>query len=77
MDFCSTVEYHFSGLIETASRPDVQKIRMTGFFFGKRLHWQFKYLLLLFTVCTYATCPYPAPDQSSPGLFIPIIEDPF
>ena len=24
-----------------------------------------------------ATCPYPQPDQSSPGLLIPIIEDPF
>ena len=23
------------------------------------------------------TCPYPEPDQSSPGLLIAIIEDPF
>ena len=50
MDFCSTVDYHFSGLIGKASHPDMQKIRMIGIFFE---NWQFKFLLLLFTVCTY------------------------
>ena len=53
MDFCSTVEQHFSGLIWTASHPDVQKIRMIGFFFENRLNLEFKYLLLLSTVYTY------------------------
>jgi len=35
----STVQRHLSGLIGTASHPDMQKIR-TGFFLNK-LHWQF------------------------------------
>jgi len=35
----STVELHLSGLIGTASHPDMQKIRMIGFFFENRLHW--------------------------------------
>jgi len=29
----STVELHFSGLIGTKSHPDMQKIRIIGFFF--------------------------------------------
>jgi len=48
----TTAELHLSGLIETASHPDVQKIRIFGFFFENRLHWQLKVRLLLFTVCT-------------------------
>jgi len=47
-----TVELHLSGLIGTASYPDVQKIRIIGFFIGNRLHWQFEVRLLQFTVCT-------------------------
>jgi len=48
-----TVELHFSGLTGTASHPDMQKkIRITGFFFENRLHWQFEVRLLQFTVCT-------------------------
>ena len=31
--YFSTVELHFSGLIGIASLPDMQKIRITGFFF--------------------------------------------
>jgi len=33
-----TVELHVSGLIGTASHPDMQKIRIIGFFFENRLH---------------------------------------
>jgi len=36
---CSTAELQLSGLIETARRPDMQKIRIIGFFFENRLHW--------------------------------------
>jgi hypothetical protein len=35
-------ELHLSGLIGTASHPDMQKIRITLFFFENRLHWQFE-----------------------------------
>ena len=34
----SKPELHLSGLIRTASPPDMQKIRMTGFFSENRLH---------------------------------------
>ena len=37
-----TLELHLSGLIGTDSHPDMQKIRMIGFFFENRLHWQFE-----------------------------------
>ena len=47
-----TVEHHFSGLMWTASQPDMQKIWIIGFFFENRLHWQFEVRLLLFTVRT-------------------------
>jgi len=50
--FQSTVELHLFGLIGTAIRPDMQKIRIIGFFFENRLHWQSEVRLLLFTVCT-------------------------
>jgi hypothetical protein len=33
MSFDSIVELHLSGLTGTASHPDVQKIRIIGFFF--------------------------------------------
>jgi hypothetical protein len=36
-----TVEIHLHGLTGTASHPDVQKIRIIGFSFEHRLHWQF------------------------------------
>jgi len=48
----NTVKRHLFGLFGTASHPDMQKIRIIGFFFENRLHWQFKVRLLLFTVCT-------------------------
>jgi hypothetical protein len=41
----NTVEFHLSGLIGTASYPDIpdmQKIRITGFFLENRLQWQFE-----------------------------------
>ena len=37
-----TVELHLSGLIGTASHPDMRKVRIVGFFSGSRLRWQFK-----------------------------------
>jgi len=46
------IELRFSGLIGTVSHPDMQKIRITGFFFENRLHLQFEFRLLLFTACT-------------------------
>ena len=49
----STVELHVSGLMWTPSHPDMQKVRIIGFFFENRLHWQFEVRLLLFAVCTY------------------------
>jgi hypothetical protein len=45
----STVELRLSGLIGTANRPDMQKIRIIGFFFLNRLHWQ---------VCSLAVAIY-------------------
>ena len=39
----STAELHLSGLIGKASQPVLQKIRIIGFFFENRLHWQFKF----------------------------------
>ena len=47
-----TVELQLSGIIGKASHPDMQKIRIIGFFFENRLHRQFAVRLLLFTVCT-------------------------
>ena len=46
------VELHLSGLIETASHPDKQKIWVIEFIFDNRLHWQFEVRLLLFTIRT-------------------------
>ena len=41
--FCTyTVELHLSGLIMTTNHPDMQKIRIIGFFFENRLQWQFE-----------------------------------
>jgi hypothetical protein len=47
----NTVEPNLSGLIGTASHPDMQKIRIMGVFFENRLHWLFEVWLLLLTVC--------------------------
>ena len=33
---------HFSGINRTARHPDLQKIRIIGFFFENRLYWQFE-----------------------------------
>ena len=35
-----TAELHLSGLIGTASHPDMQEIRIIGFFSENTLHWQ-------------------------------------
>jgi hypothetical protein len=48
----ATVELRLSGLIGTASHPDVQEVRIIGFFLKNVLHRQFEVRLLLFTVCT-------------------------
>jgi len=32
------------------SHPNMEKIRIIGFFFENKLHWQFEFRLLLFTV---------------------------
>jgi hypothetical protein len=37
-----TVEIHLSGLIGTASSPDMHKIQVIGFFFENKLHWLFE-----------------------------------
>ena len=50
--FKITVELRLSGLISKVSHPDNQTIRIIGFFFANRLHWQSEVRLLLFTVCT-------------------------
>jgi hypothetical protein len=36
-----TAEFNLSGLIGTASHTVIKKIRIIGFFFENRLHWQF------------------------------------
>jgi hypothetical protein len=41
-----TVELRLSGLIGTASHPDIKKIRIIGFFFEIRQRWQFEFRLL-------------------------------
>ena len=46
------IELHLSGLTGMARYPDMQKIRIVGFFSENRLHWQFEVRLSLFTVCT-------------------------
>jgi len=38
--------------IETACLPDMQKKLIIKFLFENRIHWHFKFRLLLFTVCT-------------------------
>jgi hypothetical protein len=40
--YLTTAEIRLSGLIGTASRPDMQKIRIIGFLFENVLHWQFE-----------------------------------
>ena len=37
-----TVELHLSGLSVNPSHPYMHKIRIIGFFFENRLHWQFE-----------------------------------
>jgi len=37
----NTVEVHLSGLNGTAKHLDMHKIRIIGFFFENKLHWQF------------------------------------
>jgi hypothetical protein len=54
MIFCitaDTIELYLSGLTGTAKHPNMQKIRIIGFFFENRLHGQFEITLLQFTVC--------------------------
>ena len=49
---CKCSRTPFIRIIWDGKLPDTQKIRLTGFFFENRLHWQFEFQLLLFTVCT-------------------------
>jgi hypothetical protein len=49
----STVELHLSGLNGMASYQHKQNIEIIDCLFEYRIHWQFEFLLLLFTVCTY------------------------
>ena len=39
---CNTVEIKLSGITETASHLDMQKIRIIGFFPENRIRWQFE-----------------------------------
>ena len=48
----TAVELLLSGLVGTASHPDLRKIRIIGFFFENRLRWQLEVRLLIFTECT-------------------------
>ena len=40
-DYTRTAELHLSGLTGTAKHTDMKKIRIIGFFFENKLHWQF------------------------------------
>ena len=46
----TAVELHLSVLIRRANHPDMQKIRIKGYFFENRLLWQFEVQVLLFIV---------------------------
>jgi hypothetical protein len=48
----TTAQFHLSRLDGTVKHPDMQQIRIIGFFFGNRLNWQFEVRLLIFTLCT-------------------------
>jgi hypothetical protein len=52
-----TVVLRLSGLIGTASHADMQKIRIIGFIFENKLHWQFEvennFYLRLFWGCIF------------------------
>jgi hypothetical protein len=37
-----TAVIYLTGLIGNPRHPDMQKIRIIGFFFENRLHWQFE-----------------------------------
>ena len=48
------LELHLSRILSgTASHPDMQKIRINGFFFENKQHWRFEFRLLLFVLCTF------------------------
>ena len=51
-DISGTVEIHISEIIWTATLPDMQEIRIIGYLYENRLHWQAEFRPLLFTVCT-------------------------
>ena len=63
----NTVELHLFGFIGTSSYPDTHKIRIIGFVFENRLHWQFEVRLLVFTVCTFVWTFRPRLIWSSRG----------
>jgi len=46
----STVELHLSGLIGTASLPDMQKTRIILFFFENRLDWQSEVFIIIIII---------------------------
>jgi hypothetical protein len=41
----NTAELHLSRLTGTTSHPDMQKIRIIGFFYENKLHYQFEVAL--------------------------------
>ena len=49
-----TVERQLSGLVGTASHPDMHEIRIIGFFLENMLQREFEIRLLQFTACTCA-----------------------
>jgi hypothetical protein len=60
MIFLNTVELHLSGIIGTASHPDMQKIQKIGFFFEKAT-------LAVLGSAVAICCMYPRPDlQTNP-----------
>jgi len=53
---CNTVELHWYRVNGTASQPDMQKIRITEFFYENRLHWQFEVGKNFYKRILQATC---------------------
>jgi len=47
-----TAILHLSELTGKPSHSDMQIIRIIGFFFENRVHWQFEVFLLLSAACT-------------------------
>jgi len=50
----NTVELHLSGIIGMASRPDMQKMQIIGFFIKNGLHWHFEVVTNFYKRLFYA-----------------------